>query len=67
MRLATWAIFGSLLINGAFGLVVTGAVQAARPAVATALAECTHHTKSATHTQVSGHFLALVRLGWAVG
>ena len=65
MRLASWAIFGSLLINVAFGLVVTGAVHAARPAVA-ALAQCTHHT-SATHQPVAGHFLAAVRMGWTVG
>lgn len=65
MRLASWAIFGSLLINVAFGLVVTGAVHAARPAVA-ALAQCTHHT-NATRRPVSGHFLAAVRMGWTVG
>ena len=67
MRLASWAIFASLLINVAFGLVVTGAVHAARPAVATALAQCTHHAPSATRRPVSGHFLAAVRMGWAVG
>ena len=66
MRLAGWAIVGSLLINVAFGLVVTGAVQAARPAAA-ALAQCTHHTRSTTHPPVSGRFLAAVRMGWAVG
>lgn len=67
MRLASWAIFGTLLVNVAFGLVVTGAVQAARPAVAAAIAQCTHHTRRATHPPVSGHFLAAVRMGWAVG
>ncbi|HYB65311.1 MAG TPA: hypothetical protein VEC59_08635 [Steroidobacteraceae bacterium] len=67
MRLTSWAIFGSLLINVAFGLVVAGAVYAARPVVATALAQCTRHAPSATHRPVSGHFLAAVRLGWAVG
>jgi len=66
MRLASWGIFGSLLINVAFGLVVTGAVHAARPAVA-ALAQCTHHTQNAARRPVSGHFLAAVRMGWAVG
>jgi hypothetical protein len=66
MRLASRAIFGSLLINVAFGLVVTGAVYAARPALA-ALAQCTHHTQKATHQPISGHFLAAVRMGWAVG
>lgn len=67
MRLTSWAVFGSLLISVAFGLVVTGAVDAARPAVATALAQCTRHTPGATHRPVSGHFLAAVRMGWAVG
>ncbi len=67
MRLAGWAVFGSLLINVAFGLVVTGAVHAARPAVATTLARCTHHSPSATRRPVAGHYLAAVRMGWAVG
>jgi hypothetical protein len=67
MRLASWAIFGSLLINVAFGLVVAGAVHAARPVAATALAQCTHHTPGATHRPVSGHYLAAVRMGWAAG
>ncbi|HYL00353.1 MAG TPA: hypothetical protein VEU78_04105 [Steroidobacteraceae bacterium] len=67
MRLASWAIFGSVLINLAFGLVVTGAVHAARPAVATALAQCTHRSPSAPRRPVSAHFLAAVRMGWAIG
>jgi hypothetical protein len=67
MRLTSWAIFGSLVINVAFGLVVTGAVHAARPAVAGALAQCTHHSSSAPRRPISGHYLAAVRLGWAVG
>ena len=67
MRLVSWAIFGSLVINVAFGLVVTGAVHAARPAVATALAQCTHHSVSAPRRPISGHYLAAVRMGWAVG
>ena len=67
MRLAGWAIFGSLLINVAFGLVVTGAVKAARPAVATALAQCTHQSPSAPRRPISAHYLAAVRMGWAIG
>jgi hypothetical protein len=66
MRLASWAIFGSLVINVAFGLVVTGAVRAARPAVS-ALAQCTHHSSSTPRRPISGHYLAAVRMGWAVG
>jgi hypothetical protein len=69
MRLASWAILGSLLINMAFGLVVAGAVTAARP-VGAALAQCTRHgatAPAATHRPVSGHYLAAVRMGWEVG
>jgi hypothetical protein len=64
MRLASWAVLGSLLINVAFGLVVAGAVHAARPVVATALV-CTHHAPGAAQRPVSGHYLAAVRMGWA--
>jgi len=67
MRLASWAVFGSLLINVAFGLVVTGAVSAVRPVAVTALAQCTHHTKDAVRRPVAGHYLAAVRMGWEVG
>ena len=68
MRLASWAIVASLLINVGFGLVVTGAVRAARPAVASALAQCTHHAPGApAHRSVSAHYLAAVRMGWAIG
>ena len=67
MRLASWAVCGSLLINVAFGLVVTGAVHAARPAAASALAQCPHHAPGAPRRPVSGHYLAAVRMGWAVG
>jgi hypothetical protein len=68
MRLASWAILGSLLINMAFGLVVAGAVRAARP-IGAALAQCAHHAAApaATHRPVSGHYLAAVRMGWEVG
>lgn len=69
MRLASWAILGSLLINTAFGLVVAGAVTSARP-VGTTLVQCTHHAAAApatTRRPVSGHYLAAVRMGWEVG
>ena len=67
MRLAGWAIFGSLLINGAFGLVVAGAVHAAHPVTPAALAHCTRHVPDATRRPASGHYLAAMRMGWAVG
>jgi hypothetical protein len=53
----------------AFGLVVAGAVTAARP-VGAALAQCTRHAAAApaaTRRPVSGHYLAAVRMGWEVG
>jgi len=67
MRLASWAICGSLLINVAFGLVVAGAVNAAHPVTAPALVRCTRHVPDATRRPVSGHYLAAMRMGWAVG
>ena len=67
MRLASWAIVASLVINVCFGLVVTGAVHAARPVVVSALAHCTHHSPGAARRPVSGHYLAAVRMGWAIG
>ncbi len=67
MKLASWAILGSLLINMAFGLVVAGAI-AGRPAIVTALNQCSRHASSATaHRPVDGHYLAAVRMGWVVG
>jgi len=65
MRLAGWAIFGSLLINLAFGAIVAGAYTAARPMVAA----CTHRhvTPGSVSRPVVGTYLAAVRLGWTVG
>ena len=68
MRLASAAILGSLLINTAFGVVVAGGITTARPVVATALKQCGHHASStAPKRPVDGHYLADVRMGWAVG
>jgi hypothetical protein len=68
MRLASWAFLGSLLINLAFGLIVAGTFSVARPVVATALAQCTHrHAGGAVRRPAVGHYLAAVRMGWAVG
>jgi hypothetical protein len=67
MRLAGWAIFGSLLINLAFGVVVAGAYTSVRPQAAAALA-CTHrHPSGAVHPPAVGQYLAAVRMGWAIG
>lgn len=66
MRLAGWAIFGSLLINLAFGAIVAGAYTSVRP-VAAALA-CTHrHNSGEVHRPAVGQYLAAVRMGWAIG
>ena len=67
MRLASWAFVGSLVINLAFGLIVAGAFSAARPVVATKLAECTHRQAPAARRPAVGNQLAAVRMGWAVG
>jgi len=67
MRLAGWAIFGSLLINLAFGVIVAGAYTTARPFVVAALA-CTHrHASGSAPRPAVGQYLAAVRMGWTVG
>lgn len=67
MRLAGWAIVGSLLINLAFGAIVAGAYRSARPLVATALACTHHHASGSAHRPAVGQYLAAVRMGWTVG
>jgi hypothetical protein len=67
MRLTGWAIFGSLLINLAFGIIVAGAYSDARPLVVAALS-CTHrHTPANVQRPATGQYLAAVRMGWTVG
>lgn len=67
MRLAGWAIFGSVLINLVFGVIVAGAYTTARPLVAAALA-CTHrHAPAKAQRPAEGQYLAAVRMGWTVG
>jgi urea transporter len=67
MRLAALAIFGSLLINLAFGAILAGAYTSARPLMAAALA-CTHrHASGGAHKPAVGQYLAAVRMGWTVG
>jgi hypothetical protein len=67
MRLAGWAIFGSLLINLAFGAIVAGAYTSVRPLAAASLACMHRHTSSEAHRPAVGQYLAAVRMGWAVG
>jgi hypothetical protein len=67
MRLTSWAIVGSLLINLAFGLIVAaastlGADGARMPPL------CAHHRASAnSHHGPGSHYLAAARMGWAIG
>ncbi|MGH8131644.1 MAG: hypothetical protein ACRETG_02450 [Steroidobacteraceae bacterium] len=67
MRVTSWAIVGSLLINLAFGLIVAAA-SATRPAAAGAPPLCAHRhsTVSPRHEPVS-RYLAAARMGWAIG
>jgi hypothetical protein len=66
MRLAGWAIFGSLLINLAFGAIVAGAYVSARPQAATALACTQHHTTGGVARKAVGQYLAAVRMNWTI-
>ena len=64
MRLAGWAIFGSLLVNLAFGAIVAGAYTAA-PVVAACIHR--HVARGKVTRPVVGTYLAAVRMGWTVG
>jgi hypothetical protein len=72
MRVVSWAIAGALLINVAFALIVAVASEAARaPARAAAHAPLAHCASgsmpdSPAH-RVASHYLAAVRMGWAIG
>lgn len=65
MRLAGWAIFGSLLVNLAFGAIVAGAYIAAGPVVAACIHR--HVAPGRASRPVVGTYLAAVRMGWTVG
>ncbi len=67
MRLAGWAIFGSLLINLAFGAIVAGAYMVARPMVSAALASTHRHAAAGSQRPAVGTYLAAVRMGWTIG
>jgi hypothetical protein len=71
MRITTWAVLGSLLVNLVLGLLVAlvFSVPAARAAER---AQCTGRTMHATHTPdrpalVHRGYLVAVRMGWAAG
>jgi hypothetical protein len=71
MRVANWLV--TLIINLAFGLGAAsdlGTVQsvraAAQPAIAQRSCPFAHRTK-ASHPISPRHYLAAVRMGWAIG
>jgi hypothetical protein len=71
MRVASWLV--TLTINLAFGLgaasdldTVQSVRAAAHPAIAQGSCPLAHRTK-ATHPVSPGHYLAAVRMGWAIG
>jgi hypothetical protein len=68
MRVARWAVTGSLLINLAFALIVVAASSARRPAAIATTAQCVHrHMPAASPRPVSaGRYLAALRMGWAI-
>ena len=70
MRLARYAMTGSLFINLAFAVIVLAASSAQRPApVATpAIAQCVHRHLPAASPRpvVAGRYLAALRMGWAI-
>ena len=72
MRMTTWAILGSLVINLMLGLVVAAVFSVSRPATAAESAQCpTHasaHRKAPGQPARSGQrYIVAVRMGWAMG
>jgi hypothetical protein len=71
VRVTTWAVLGSLLINLVLALLVAAVFSVALPARAAERAQCAGRTLHATQTParpalVHGYLVA-VRMGWAVG
>jgi hypothetical protein len=72
MRVTTWAVLGSLLINLVLGLLVA-AVFSVAPARAAERAPCAHgHPAHITQTPdrpalVHRGYLVAVRMGWGAG
>ena len=73
MRVTTWAVVGSLLINLVLGLLVAAVFSVAPPARAAERAPCAvGHPVHATQTPdrpalVHRGYLVAVRMGWAGG
>ena len=71
MRVTTWAVLGSILINLVLALLVA-VVFSVPPARAAERAQCTGRTIHPTHTPdrpALAHrgYLVAVRMGWAAG
>jgi len=73
MRMTTWAILGSLVINLMLGLVVAAVFSVSRPATAAESAQCPTHA-SAPSRRAPGQparsgqrYIVAVRMGWAMG
>ena len=73
MRVTTWAVLGSLLINLVLGLLVAAVFSVAPPARAAERAPCAlghpvHTTQTADRPAlVHRGYLVAVRMGWAAG
>jgi hypothetical protein len=73
MRVTTWAVLGSLLINLVLGLLVAAVFSVAPPARAAERAPCaggrTLHTAQTPDRPALVHrgYLVAVRMGWAAG
>jgi len=72
MRITTWAVLGSLLINLVLGLLVAAVFSVAPPVRAAEHAQCagpTMHTAQTPARAVLVHrgYLVAVRMGWAAG
>ena len=72
MRMTTWAILGSLVLNLMLGLVMA-AVFSVSPATAAESAQCAVHGAAPTRQAPAqparpGHrYIVAVRMGWAMG
>jgi hypothetical protein len=71
MRVANWLV--TLIINLAFGLGAASDLGTVQPVRAAAHAGIAHgfcpfaHRTKVTHPVSPSHYLAVVRMGWAIG
>ncbi len=71
MKVASWALVGSLLINLAFALIMAAA-SAAGPGGASTAPSCTrlcghrHASIKNPHHASASRYLAATRMGWAI-